>query len=205
MRSFRHILFWVYRLLSILVIIVGIIQLILFRNNPSFSLKVLILVIIIDLFLLCATTLVSAIRKEGWQSIPQLLRSARFRLTLWYTLILALVLLIFSSIVYETAKNDLEAAVYASLRSRLTQVASTYNPQTGRLSLDLNGNEQVSRNTGTSIIPGASIAQRKFVTDEIVLLMTPSGKVLQTTSISGVSFSWLAPATVNVWTERKKD
>src|SRR6266436_4795845 len=184
MRSFGHILFWVYRLLSILVIIVGIVQLILFRNNPSFSLNFLIPVLIIDLFLLCATTLVSAIRKEGWQSIPQLLRSARFRLTLWYTLILALVLLIFSSIVYETAKNDLEAAVYASLRSRLTQVASTYNPQTGRLSLDLNGNEQVNKNTG------AGIAQRKFATDAIVLLMTPSGKVLQVTSIYGFSLSW---------------
>ena len=58
--------------------------------------------------------------------------SIRVRLTLWYTLILALVLLIFSSIVYETARNDLDAAVYANLRSRLTQVASTYNPQTGR-------------------------------------------------------------------------
>src|SRR6266567_2790142 len=122
MRSFGHILFWVYRLLSILVIIVGIVQLILFKNNPSFSLNFLIPLIIIDLFLLCATTLVSAIRREGWQSIPQLLRSARFRLTLWYTLILALVLLIFSSIVYETARNDLDSAMYASLRSRLTRL-----------------------------------------------------------------------------------
>ncbi len=73
MRSFGHILFWVYRLLSILVIIVGIVQLILFKNNPSFSLNFLIPLIIIDLFLLCATTLVSAIRREGWQSIPQAL------------------------------------------------------------------------------------------------------------------------------------
>ncbi len=205
MRSFGHILFWGYRILSILVIIVGIVQLVLFRNNPSFSLNFLIPVIIIDLFLLCTTTLVSAIRKEGWQSIPQLLRSARFRLTLWYTLILALVLLIFSSIVYETAKNDLDAAVYASLRSRLTQVASTYNPQTGRLSLDLNGNGQVNRNTSTSVVPGAGIVERKYAADEIVLLVTPSGKVLQMTSIYGVSLSWLAPATVKMWTGRKKD
>ena len=205
MRSFGHILFWVYRLLSILVIIVGIIQLILFKNNPAFSLNFLIPVIIIDLFLLCATTLVSAIRKEGWQSISQLLRSARFRLTLWYTLILALVLLIFSSIVYETARNDLDAAVSASLRSRLSQVASTYNPQTGRLSLDLNGNEQVSGNTGAGIGPGTSIVKRKYAADEIVLLMTPSGKVLQMTSIYGDSLSWLAPATVKMWTERAKD
>src|SRR5215469_13397685 len=149
MRSFGHVLFWVYRLLSILVIIVGIVQLIQFKNNPAFSLNFLIPIIVIDLFLLCATTLVSAVRKEGWQSIPQLLRSARFRLTFWYTLILALLLLIFSSIVYETARNDLNAAVYASLRSRLTQVASTYNSQTGRLSLDLNSNEHVNGNKGT--------------------------------------------------------
>jgi two-component system, OmpR family, sensor kinase len=148
---------------------------------------------------------VSAIRKEGWQSVPQLLRSARFRLTLWYTLILALVLLIFSSIVYETAKKDLGAAVYASLRSRLTQVASTYNPQTGRLSLDLNGNGQVNRNASTKVVPGAGIVERKYAADEIVLLVTPSGKVLQMTSIYGDSLSWLAPATVRMWTERKKD
>src|SRR5215472_16876663 len=116
MKSLGYILFWVYRILSILVIIVGIVQLILLKNNPSFSLNFLIPVIIIDLFLLCTTTLVSAIRKEGWQFVLQLLRSARFRLTLWYTLILALLLLIFSSIVYEAARNDLEAAMYASLR-----------------------------------------------------------------------------------------
>ena len=94
MRSIRYILFWGYRTLSILVIVVGVVQLILFKNNSNFSLNILIPVIIIDLFLLCAITLVSAIRKESWQSIPQLLRSTRFRLTLWYTLILALVLLI---------------------------------------------------------------------------------------------------------------
>src|SRR6266704_3088414 len=183
MRSFGHILFWIYRLLSILVIIVGIVQLILFKNNPSFSLNFLIPLIIIDLFLLCATTLVSAIRREGWQSIPQLLRSARFRLTLWYTLILALVLLIFSSIVYEVAKNDLDAAVYASLRSRLIQVASTYNPQTGKISIDLNNIEQVNSNTGTSTVPNATNLERKFGTGDIVLLLTPSGKTLQMTSI----------------------
>jgi signal transduction histidine kinase len=199
MRSFGHILFWGYRTLSILVIIIGIVQLILFRNNPRFSLNFLIPLIIIDLFLLCATTLVSAIRREGWQSMPQLLRSARFRLTLWYTLILALVLLLFSSIVYETARNDLNAAVYASLRSRLSQVASTYNPQTGRLSLALNSNEQASKNKG------AGVVERKYAADEIVLLVTPSGKVLQMTSIYGDSLSWLAPATVTMWMERKKD
>src|SRR5260370_8694917 len=98
MRSFGHILFWGYRILSILVIIVGIVQLILFKNNPNFSLNFLIPVIIIDLFLLCTTTLVIAIRKEGWQSIPHLLRTARFRFTLCYPLILAPGLLIFTSI-----------------------------------------------------------------------------------------------------------
>ncbi len=203
MRSIRYILFWGYRTLSILVIVVGVVQLILFKNNSNFSLNILIPVIIIDLFLLCAITLVSAIRKESWQSIPQLLRSTRFRLTLWYTLILALVLLIFSSIVYETAKNDLNAAVYASLRSRLTQIASTYNPQTGYLSLALNGNEQVNSNTGTSIVPGTSIVERKYAADEIVLLMTPSGKVLQMTTIYGGNLSWLAPAIEKMWTGQK--
>jgi two-component system OmpR family sensor kinase len=203
MRSFGHILVWGYRTLSILVIIVGVVQLILFRNNSSSSLKVLIPVIFIDLFLLCATTLVSAIRKESWRSIPQLLRSTRFRLTLWYTLILALVLLIFSSIVYETARNDLDAAVYASLRSRLTQVASTYNPQTGNLSLTLNGNEQVGKNTGTNIVPGTGITERKFAVDEIVLLMTPSGEVLQMTGIYRGDLSRLALTVGNMWTEQK--
>lgn len=203
MRSFGHILFWGYRTLSILVIIVGMLQLILFKNNLYFSLNILIPVIIIDLLLLCATTLVSAIRKESWQSIPQMLRSTRLRLTLWYTLILALVLLIFSSIVYETTRNDLNAAVYASLRSRLIQVASTYNPKTGYLSIVLNANEQISRNTGAGIVPGASVVVHKFATDEFVLLMMPSGKVLQMTSTYGDSLSWLAPAIAKTWTGQK--
>ena len=78
-------------------------------------------------------------RKGGKRSLRQLLYSTRFRLTLWYTIILALVLLVFSSIVYEAVKNDLNNATYTSLRSRLIQVASTYNPQTGKLSLAFDG------------------------------------------------------------------
>ncbi|HYT34934.1 MAG TPA: HAMP domain-containing sensor histidine kinase [Ktedonobacteraceae bacterium] len=203
MRSFGHILFWGYRMLSILVIIFGVVQLILFKNASNFNRNFLIPIIIIDLLLLCATTLVSVIRKESWQSIPQLLRSTRLRLTLWYTLILALVLLIFSSIVYETTRNDLNSAVYASLRSRLIQVASTYNPQTGKISIDLNNIEQVNSNTGTSTVPNATNLERKFGTGDIVLLLTPSGKTLQMTSIYADSLSWLAPATENMWNGQK--
>ncbi|HEY6411363.1 MAG TPA: HAMP domain-containing sensor histidine kinase, partial [Ktedonobacteraceae bacterium] len=203
MRAFGHILFWGYRTLSILVIIIGVVQLILFKNASNFTRNFLIPIIIIDLLLLCATTLVSAIRGESWQSIPQLLRSTRFRLTLWYTLILALVLLIFSSIVYETTRNDLNAALSGSLRSRLSQVANTYNPQTGNLSIALNGNEQVIKNSGTGIVPGSDTLVRKFGTGDIVLLMTPSGKVLQMTSIYGDSLSWLAQATEKMWTVQK--
>ncbi len=64
MRSFGHILFWGYRMLSILVIIFGVVQLILFKNASNFNRNFLIPIIIIDLLLLCATTLVSVIRKE---------------------------------------------------------------------------------------------------------------------------------------------
>src|SRR5437763_16196006 len=117
MRSFGRILFWLYRALSLVIIIIGLIQLIMFRNNSYFALKVLIPIIIVDLLLLCVTTLVSMLRKGGWPSIAQLLRSTRFRLTLWYTLILAIVLLIFSTIVYATVCNDLNGVISTNLRS----------------------------------------------------------------------------------------
>src|SRR5437588_2725665 len=98
----------------------------------------------------------------------EFLYSTRFRLTLWYTIILALVLLVFSSIVYEAVKNDLNNATYTNLRSRLTQVAGTYNPQIGRLSLALDGS------TFTTSVKGRTI-QYKLGVDEVVLLMTLQG------------------------------
>src|SRR5947209_2675614 len=201
MRAFGHILFRSYKVLSIAVIIIGTIVLIVFRNGSRPTLTVLIPIIIVDLLLLCVVTLINTVRRGGKRSLTQLLYSTRFRLTLWYTIILALVLLVFSSIVYEAVNNDLNNATYTSLRSRLIQVASTYNPQTGKLSLAFDG--AVSPRS----VSGRETVQNKFAEDEIVLLMTPQGQVLQMSKLYGdnlIKLTWLVEATTaKTWTLQK--
>src|SRR2546421_7998803 len=120
------------------------------------------------------------------------LNSTRFRLTLWYTIILALVLLVFSSIVYEAVKNDLNNATYTNLRSRLTQVAGTYNSEAGRLSLVLDST------TFTTTIKGKTV-QSRLVADQVVLLITPQGQVLQGTQAYQDKLSVLATGTAQMW------
>ncbi len=198
MKLFGQILFQLYRVLSIAVIVIGTILLIFFRGGSRFALDVLIPAIIVDLLLLCIVTLVGTVRKKGKQSIRLFLYSTRFRLMLWYAFILALVLVIFSSIVYEAVTNDLNNAAYASLRSRLTQIASAYNPQTGRLSLPQNSN------VDAAITVNSITIQRKQVEGEIVLLMTPQGHVLQMTQGYEDQLTSLAEVTAKTWTFQKE-
>src|SRR6266571_2362060 len=126
----------------------------------------------------------------------EFLYSTRFRLTLWYTIILALVLLVFSGIVYEAVNNDLNNATYTNLRSRLTQVAGTYNSQTGRLSLALDGGPFTTNVKGRTI-------QNRLAADEIVLLITPQGQVLQGTQYYEDKLSVLATGTAQMWVSQK--
>ena len=97
---------WIYKGLSVAIIVVGMIALIMFKNdNGSFFSSAII--VIVDLVLLCITTLISYVRHDGWRSILLLLRSTRLRLTLWYAVLLTVILFIFSSIVYATEQHNL--------------------------------------------------------------------------------------------------
>src|ERR1051326_3033837 len=120
------------------------------------------------------------------------LYSTRFRLTLWYTIILALVLLVFSSIVYEAVKNDLNKATYTNLRSRLTQVAGVYNPKAGRLSLALDSGTLPTNVKG-------STSQSELVVDQVVLLITPQGQVLQGTQDYQDKLALIATWKAQMW------
>jgi len=68
------------------------------------------------------------------KNVP-LLRQGRIRtrLTLWYVVLLAVVLLLFSGALYLTERQALEAQLDAALRTRLDQVAAAYDARTQRL------------------------------------------------------------------------
>ncbi len=153
---------WIYKGLSVAIIVVGMIALIMFKNdNGSFFNSAII--VIVDLVLLCITTLISYVRHDGWRSILLLLRSTRLRLTLWYAVLLTIILFIFSSIVYATEQHNLNMMLNDSLHTRLAQIASTYDPQKGFP-------QAMFANNGFSY---------KLSGSEVVLLMTPQGHVLQ--------------------------
>lgn len=153
---------WIYKGLSVAIIVVGMIALIMFKNdNGSFFNSAII--VIVDLVLLCITTLISYVRQGGWRSLLHLLRSTRLRLTLWYAALLAIILFSFSSIVYATEQHNLKMMLNDSLHARLAQIASTYDPQKGLP-------QSISTNDGSSY---------KLSSSEFVLLMTPQGQVLQ--------------------------
>ncbi len=86
----------------------------------------------------------------------QLMRSVRFRLTLWYVVILAAILLIFGSTVYITQEQAQYAQLDAGLSAEMARFIIAYDAQRG-------------------LIPSSATIAR----NEIALLITPSGAVAQ--------------------------
>src|SRR5438552_308251 len=68
-------------------------------------------------------------------SIRPFLGSVRFRLTIWYVLILALVLFVFGSIIYASQAQSMSADLHDSLRADAERLAATYDPVNARLDL----------------------------------------------------------------------
>ncbi|MDQ2905828.1 MAG: HAMP domain-containing histidine kinase [Chloroflexota bacterium] len=180
-------IFLLYKTLSLVIIVIGVIALItdgLNKVNQSlyFSIGP---VIIIDVLLLYTVTLANGLRKGGLRSIARLLRSTRFRLTLWFVALLALILFVFSGTIYTTTRITLTYAVDAYLQTRLTQLASTYNAQSGRLTLvpdsaTLPPSLAAGNMSGSkSLLPGREVFRLKDTATEIVLLMSPRGDPLQ--------------------------
>src|SRR2546427_12952288 len=63
----------------------------------------------------------------------RLWRSVRFRLTLWYVAIVAVVLLVFASQMYVAQVDSLESGLQASLSDHADQLAATYDSRDGQL------------------------------------------------------------------------
>src|SRR5947209_5193797 len=179
----------VYKALSLVIIIVGLIALVMQKNDVR-SYSVSATIIIVDLVLLCIITLVGHVRQGGPRSMLHLVRSMRFRLTFWYAALLALILFMLSSVVLTTEKQNLSSALNDDLRTRLAQVASTYDAQKGLpSSLLLSGigvSQDKSLNNGVAL-------QKKLANNEVVLLVTPQGQSLQKSeSVSGDDGSQIA-------------
>src|SRR5436853_2454405 len=71
-----------------------------------------------------------SLRPEG---LPPLFSSIRFRLTLWYVAILALVLLVFGGVVYAAQARGIRAEAYDQLRGQGQQLAATFDPGDGQI------------------------------------------------------------------------
>src|SRR5207248_1701062 len=67
------------------------------------------------------------------------LSSVRFRLTIWYVLILALVLLVFGSIIYASQAQSMSSELHDNLRGDAERLAATYDPGNATLAVPEQG------------------------------------------------------------------
>ncbi len=112
-------------------------------------------------------------------------RSIRFRLTMWYVFILALVLLVFGSIVYASQAQSMGAELRDNLRSDAERLATNYDPATGRFNLPTEVKAQDGTGSAVRISPGelkvlASVKGKMAVgSNDIVLTLDLNGVVGQ--------------------------
>src|SRR5436189_4708350 len=82
-----------------------------------------------------AGTMVSIRDKLRPAGMRHVTKSIRFRLTMWYVLILAMVLAVFSTIVYASQAQALRAQMDDTLRAAGQELATAYNPQGGQIDI----------------------------------------------------------------------
>ncbi len=73
----------------------------------------------------------NSVTSQRWR--PNL--SVRWRLTLWYLLILSVVMLVFGGVVYETQATDIRSQLNDELRRETDDLAASYDPSTGLFNL----------------------------------------------------------------------
>ena len=169
----------IYRLLSIALIIIGTIILAAHVTSPSlyFSFGP---IVITTVLLLCIITFVRKVQQGGRAAIVRWLYSTRFRLTLMYMALLALILIVFSNIIYTTEKYALYNALDSNLNTQLTEIAQTYDAPTQHVGAITN--EMVQQETyGASTANG--IVVFRGAAPVAMLLLAPDGKVLQASKI----------------------
>src|SRR5215472_7825260 len=97
------------------------------------------------------------------QVLSRFTQSVRFRLTLWYVAILAVILLVTGSAVYFSEAHALTEALGVQLDTRMETLARSYNHQTGLLA------------------PAVDDQSSGMVGDNpLTLLMNPQGRLVQT-------------------------
>lgn len=119
----------------------------------------------------------SAWHAGGWwpgeERRSGLLRSVRVQLILWYVAILALVLGLFSGAIYATEQRALLSQLDGHLNERLRQLAGAYDAHGGRLTAALDAATERG--------------------DEVVLVLSPAGQVVQVQAagrLSSVKAPW---------------
>jgi two-component system, OmpR family, sensor kinase len=113
--------------------------------------------------------------REGWHYPVRLLLSVRMRLTIWYVVVLAVVLAIFATGIYYAQRTSLEDELNKQLDMRLQQVARTLDPQTGLLDYYPSGDSVPAIKKG---LPG-KVHIDNLPAREIVLLLALDGTVIQ--------------------------
>ncbi len=111
-------------------------------------------------------------------------RSVRFRLTLWYLALLAVIIGAFGLTVYVSQEHTLATQFDDLLRTRVQQIALSYNATTQQL--DVTPTVPQKPATATKI----SAATRGLNINEVGVLLSPQGHVLQ-------DLGGLTPASVN--------
>ena len=100
--------------------------------------------------------------------------SVRFRLTLWYLALLAVIIGAFGLTVYYAQEHTLATQFDDTLRTRVQQIALTYNATTQRLDVTATGSQKPApASTISAVTRGLNI-------NEVGVLLAPDGHVLQT-------------------------
>jgi two-component system, OmpR family, sensor kinase len=163
---------WVSRLVLVVVLLAGSAAFItlMFQVNTYQHIWVLVGAVAV-----VGTVLLSrGILREGWYYPIRLLLSVRMRLTIWYVVVLAVILGVFATGIYYAQRTSLYDDLNKQLDTRLQQIAGSEDPQTGLLDYSsVDGVVVPPKN-----FPGkASLEQ--FPNREIVLLLTLDGTVIQ--------------------------
>jgi two-component system, OmpR family, sensor kinase len=109
----------------------------------------------------------------GMRSPTRFFRSVRFRLTLWYLALLAIIIGAFGLTVYYAQEHTLATQFDDLLRTRVQQIALTYNATTRQLDVSANAPQK------PATIGTISAATQGLNINEVGVLLAPDGHVLQ--------------------------
>ena len=109
----------------------------------------------------------------GMRSPSRFVRSVRFRLTLWYLALLAVIIGAFGLTVYYAQQHSLTTQFDDLLRTRAQQIALTYNATTQQLDVATTAPQK------PATIGTISTVTRGLNINEVGVLLSPQGGVLQ--------------------------